>query len=303
MAPDPVGEWTDCMRRGDFAGAWRIADVLQQHASIDRRTPRHQQAVWDGTPLDDRRILVRCYHGLGDTIQFIRYAPYVRRRASELLVWAQPPLLPLLARVPGIDRLLPLHDGEVDASYDVDIEVMELPHAFRTEAHTIPAAAPYLHVEPLTLSRTSGPAVGLVWRAGDWAEHRSLPFGLLAPLVSAPVTWYVLQGRPGLSERPDGFGICAGTDDLVEAARAIRALDLLITIDSMPAHLGGALGTPVWTLLSADADWRWMQDRDDSPWYPSMRLFRQGRAGEWPPVVARVAAALHAWLADRTTAN
>ena len=290
------------MQRGDFAAAWRIADVLQQHAGIDPRAPRHQQAVWDGSPIDDQRVLVRCYHGLGDTIQFIRYAPYVRRRASELLVWAQPPLLPLLGTVPGIDVLLPLHDGEVDAAYDVDIEVMELPHLFRTEPHSVPAAAPYLHVAPLPLSRRSGPAVGLVWRAGEWAAHRSVPFDMLAPLVAAPATWYVLQGPPGLAERPDDFGICAGTHDLVEAARVIRSLDLLITIDSMPAHLGGALGTPVWTLLPADADWRWMRDRDDSPWYRSMRLFRQARAGEWPPVIARVATALHEWLGRRRTA-
>jgi hypothetical protein len=137
------------------------------------------------------------------------------------------------------------------------------------------------------------PAVGVVWRAGDWANHRSIPFADLAPLIEVPVDWYVLQGEPGLQECPPGFGQVCGTRDISEAAAVIEALDLLITIDSMPAHLAGALGAPVWTLLSADADWRWMRERTDSPWYPSMRLYRQqhGDAG-WPAVIARVRAAL-----------
>jgi hypothetical protein len=119
-------------------------------------------------------------------------------------------------------------------------------------------------------------------------EHRSIPFDRLGPLVRLPVDWYVLQGHPGLAERPVGFGTVAGERDLVELARVMRALDLVITIDSMAAHLAGALAVPVWTLLHAACDWRWMADRQDSPWYPTMRVFRQEQEGEWDGVVARL---------------
>jgi hypothetical protein len=282
--------WTRHMRCGDFRAAWDVSDQLlrERPRTECSRLPRHFQQVWDGTPLTRRRVLIRCYHGLGDTIQFIRYAPLVRSVASEVAVWAQPSLLPLLRTVRGIDRLLPLHDGAVDADYDVDVESMELAHVFRTTPATIPREIPYLEVPPEQL-HAARPAVGLVWRSGDWDERRSIPFQLLEPLVNLPVTWYVLQGRPGISERPPGFGIVAGTTGVVEAARTISSLDLLISVDTMAAHLGGALGVPVWTLLPAVADWRWIDEREDSPWYPTMRLFRQRRAGDWRPVAERVA--------------
>ena len=284
------------MRRGEFTAAWQIDDWLRSTSAVTNRSdlPRHVQTVWDGTSPDGRRVLLRCYHGLGDTLQFIRYVPRLRERVSELIVWAQPSLMPLLQGVEGIDRLIALHDGDPDVAYDVSIEIMELPYLFRTTLDDLPATVPYLTVDRQELDRRLGPAVGLVWRAGDWAAHRSVPFAELEPLVHTPVTWYVLQGQPGIEERPDGFGTPAGTTDIVEAARVIRSLDLLITVDSMPAHLAGALGTPVWTLLPANADWRWMAARDDSPWYPTMRLFRQERQGEWGPVVGRVARALNA---------
>jgi hypothetical protein len=289
--------WTRHMRRGDFEAAWRISDAVQQQraGTACSHLPRHEQYFWDGRSIEGQRVLVRCYHGLGDTIQFIRYLPMLRARARAVIVWAQPSLIPLLSDLPGIDDLLPLHDGDVGVDRDIDIELMELPHLFRTTLETIPVGIPYLQVDPMALPSHEGLAVGLAWQAGAWAGHRSIPFPLLAPLISVPVTWYVLQGYPGLHDRPRDLGIVAGATDLVEAARAIRALDLVITVDSMPAHLAGALGVPVWTLLCADPDWRWMADRDDSPWYPTMRLFRQERAGEWVPVVERAAGDLAAW--------
>jgi hypothetical protein len=286
------------MRNGDFTAAWELNDVLRATAVIPGGTdiPRHLQSIWCGSPVDDRRVLVRCYHGLGDTIQFVRYIPRLRARAAQVLLWAQPALIPLLSGLPGLDRLLPLHDGDPGVARDVDVEIMELPYLFRTTIASVPHRVPYLSVDPLPVARGHGPAVGLVWRAGDWANHRSIPFQLLGPLLAAPVTWYVLQGGAGLEERPAGFGTAAGTDDVLEAARVIASLDLLITIDSMPAHLAGALAAPVWTLLAADADWRWMIGRDDTPWYPTMRLFRQERAGEWGPVIERVAHELHGFI-------
>ena len=299
LESSPEDPWTWHMRRGDFEAAWRISDAVQrqQAGTTCWHLPRHQQYVWDGRPVDDRRVLVRCYHGLGDTIQFVRYLPLLRGRAREVIVWAQPKLLPLLSGLSGMDDLLPLHDGDVGITYDVDIELMELPHLFRTTLETVPCRVPYLPVTPAALPSHERPAVGLVWQAGEWDEHRSIPFAALAPLMSAPVSWYVLQGYPGLDERPPGFGIVAGATDLVEAARTMAALDLVITIDSMAAHLAGALGVPVWTLLSARPDWRWMIDREDSPWYPTMRLFRQARLGDWSPVIERVGTELTRWSA------
>jgi hypothetical protein len=245
--------------------------------------------VWDGTPLDGKRVLIRCYHGLGDTLQFIRYAQRVRQVAREVIVWAQPALIPLLRTARGIDRLLPLHDGDVGIGYDVDVEVMELSHVFRSTLQTLPSGVPYLHTDPAPLSTDGRLAVGIVWKAGDWDERRNVPYPLVARLAEVPgVQLHVLQRGSGLQERQDGFGILSGSDDPLQAARVMRALDLVITIDSMPAHLAGALGVPAWTLLHAEPDWRWMDGRDDSPWYPTMRLFRQPQPGDWESVLARV---------------
>jgi hypothetical protein len=288
--------WTACMRVGDFAGAWAASDAARHRPSACATTvPRHLQAVWDGSAIDGRRVLVRCYHGLGDTIQFARYFRLLKARSREVIVWAQPTLVPLLATMPEIDRLLPLHDGSPEVEYDVDVESMELPYLFRTTIETIPRAIPYLHPDRADISRPRGPAVGLVWRAGDWDLERSIPFVALASLLTLPITWYVLQAGAGRNECPDDFGTPATVSDPLSTARLIAALDLVITIDSMPAHLSGALGTPTWTLLPRDADWRWMQARDDTPWYPTMRLFRQERRGEWAPVIERVASCLSDW--------
>jgi hypothetical protein len=296
--------WMHHMRQGEFERAWQISDaVLQSRAGTPCwHLPRHFQYFWDGRPIDGQRVLVRCYHGLGDTLQFIRYAPLLRSRAREVIVWAQPRLLPVLRGVRGVDRWLPLHDGEVGIEFDLDVELMELPYIFRTTVESIPADVPYLDVTPAPLPPSTAPRVGIVWRAGEWSEDRSVPFEQLAPLLDVPVTWYILQGQPGVDDCPAGFGIRAGNTDILELARVIGSLDLVITIDSMTAHLAGALGARVWTLLPAVADWRWMLEREDSLWYPTMRLFRQREAGEWRPVIERVVRELRA-VARRPSAT
>jgi hypothetical protein len=281
------------MREGRFEDAWHVSDrMLTLPPPARDRTPRHLQRIWDGRALGGRRVLVRCYHGLGDTIQFIRYVPLLHTFASEVIVWAQPVLLPLLRSMDGIDRLLPLHDGEPGVAYDADVEVMELPYVFRTTVESIPGDVPYLQVTAGVLERPLGPAVGLVWRAGNWAADRSIPFEMLRPLLNAPVTWYILQHGDGLAECPPAFGVHLPVSTVIETAAVVAGLDRLVTVDSMPAHLAGALGVPVWTLLKAAADWRWMETRDDSPWYPSMRLFRQEEPGAWGPIIARAAGLL-----------
>jgi hypothetical protein len=290
-ADDAVGEWMRHMRSGDWERAWRISDSLRPSSSdpVDWTLPRNRLAIWRGAPLEGKRVLIRCYHGLGDTIHFIRYAPLVAGIAREVTVCAQPGLLPLLERVPGIDRLVPLLDDEPRVEHGVDVEVMELPYLFRTTPETVPSEVPYLDVAPAPRRADGTLAVGLVWRAGDWDAHRSVPVALLEPLATLPgITLHVLQRGEGLAERPGGFGVLYGSDDPLETARRMRSLDLVVTVDSMPAHLAGALGVPVWTMLRANADWRWMEGREDTPWYPTMRLIRQEEEGDWGPVVARV---------------
>ena len=302
-APNPVraqelgSTWMRHMRRGDFAAAWEVSDeVLRGRAGqACDHLPRHFQWVWDGEPLAGKRVLIRCYHGLGDTIQFIRYAPLMRESAARVSVWAQPALLRLLRSVRGIDEIFPLHRGEPAIARDVDVEVMELPHVFRSTVQTLPADVPYLRAPAADRPRLDDGDlhVGIVWKCGDWAPERSIPVELLEPLTQiSGVMLHVLQRGSGLDERPPGFGVVSGSDDILEAARTIASLDLMISIDSMPAHLAGALAVPTWTLLQAKADWRWMDERTDSPWYPTMRLFRQQQEGDWRSVVAEAAAEL-----------
>jgi hypothetical protein len=295
------------MQRGAFEAAWTISDgVRRARVGVPCwHWPRHLQYLWDGTPLTGKRVLVRCYHGLGDTLQFIRYAPLIKAIAKEVIVWAQPALIPLLCTMRGIDRLLPLHDGTPEVEYDVDVESMELPYIFRTTLTTIPAKIPYLHVDPAAFQRHRSMAVGLVWATGNWDHaRRSIPFSLLAPLALLPhVGLYILQRGPALDDYRPGLGTLSGSDNVLEAARIIRALDLVIAVDTMPAHLAGAVGVPVWTLLDSAADWRWMNGREDSPWYPTMRLFRQEDHSAWEPVIARVVAELKRFKALRPSGN
>lgn len=291
----PIDLWRRHMRQGEFEAAWQLSDTLLDNSAGKRGLPppRHLQQVWQGSPLKGKRVLVRCYHGLGDTIQFIRYAPLLKEIASEVIVWAQPALMPLLATARGIDRLLRLHAGEPEIDYDLDVEIMELPHVFRTRLSTVPAEIPYLHVEPMPMPFTEMLKAGICWRAGDWDDRRSIPFALLARLAEIPgIIWYIHQRGDGRAQRAEQFGVRHAFHDLLEEARAMRSLDLFISVDTMPTHLAGALAVPVWNLLHAEADWRWMEGREDSPWYPTMRLFRQARRGEWAPVIARVAAEL-----------
>ncbi len=292
---DPGARWMALMRRGEWDAAWRLCDaaLAARGGARDETLPRHLQPVWDGTDLAGRRVLVRCYHGLGDTIQFARLLAPLQRMAAQVTVWAQPALIPLLATLRPAPRLLPLHDGTPEAEYDVDIEIMELAHALRIRPEDLVAEVPYLH-PPVRRRAASGLLeVGLAWAAGDWDARRSVPLTLLRSLAGTPgVALRILQCGPALDERPPGFGTDISCDDVLEAAARMCALDLVITVDSMPAHLAGALGVPVWLLLPQPADWRWMEGRTDSPWYPDMHLFRQDREGDWRAPVGSLLLAL-----------
>ncbi|MBV9829259.1 MAG: ADP-heptose--LPS heptosyltransferase [Alphaproteobacteria bacterium] len=287
------------MLDGAFERAWRISDaVLRQRAGqICSHLPYHQRWLWDGTPLIGRRVRASSYHGLGDTVQFIRFAPLLLAIASDVVIEVQSALLPLLrAAFPQVP-MLPL--GGPLPSCEVAIELMELPHALRLSPEDLPGPFPYLYAPRLQpRGADSRLRVGLVWAGGKWRGERSLPPALLLPLTALPIDLIALQlgsdpADPGATEL---LHACRDTlpdnPTIEETAALIASLDLVITIDTMVAHLAGALGQPVWTLLDADADWRWMRHRRDTPWYPTMRLFRQQKPGDWPCLIDQVIAAL-----------
>lgn len=314
LTPDELAElgrrWTAAMLDGDFERAWRETDRLEiprrgQPGSV--RTEHH--LLWDGTPFENRHVLVRCEHGLGDTLQFVRYCSVLRCVARSVTLKAQPALLPLLQGLSGVDRLVDAWTAEPDPPHDLAVECMELTYAFRHTPATLPRATPYLPLEHILSharlrlpERKAGLAVGLIWAASDWNPRRSIPLCALSPLAeTAGAEFFSLQQGPAqhdvLSCGWPIISLSPHTSEILEAAAAMLALDLIITVDSMTAHLAAALDRPTWLLLTHEADWRWMRDRRDSPWYPTMRIFRQPAAGDWTTVVEEVASELEALAA------
>jgi hypothetical protein len=291
------GDWIVAMRAGDFERAWKITDrdvaLTPPHNKYDG--PRHQQRIWRGELLDARRVLVRCYHGLGDTLQFARFLPVVARRARELLVWCQPPLLSLIETVEGVDRAIPLSDDAPDVEFDVDIEIMEIAHAVRATRDMIELAAPYLTLPPRQLSRLA-PAkdmtVGLVWEVGDWDKRRSVPAELLNRLNVRGVRLCSLQRGPAAAASESFGAVDVSTADIDGLGHHMTDLDLVVCVDTMAAHLAGALGLEAWIMLHHDCDWRWPISSSRSLWYPNFRLFHQHEPGDWSQVVEDIRSAL-----------
>src|ERR1044071_7609750 len=283
------------MRHGEFEAAWQISDsILAERLNTPRfYWPRHVQYLWNGKPLEGKRVLVRCCHGLGDTVQFIRYLPMLGAKTAAVTVRAQTTLIPLLKTMPAVDRVMPLHNGMPDSERDIDIEVMELPYIFRTTIDSIPASVPYFGVEPAPI-RKKNICVGIAWRGGPWDRRRDVPFRLISKLTEVPgTTFYALDKYPFRSEFHEKVRYMLNADaDALVTAGIIQAMDVVISIDSLPAHLAGALAVPTWLLLQSEPDWRWMENRTDTPWYPTMRLFRQKHSGDWTEVIERVQAEL-----------
>src|SRR4051812_40978668 len=207
MAVDPEtlagAQWMQHMRSGDWEAAWRISDraILRRSRHTLHSQPRHLQSIWDGSDLHGKRVLVRCYHGLGDTVQFIRFMPQLKQVAREVIVWCQPQLIPLLRTARGIDSLLPLHDGIAAADYDVDIELMEVPHALRTTLDTLPVEVPYLELATASSQEPGGDRfhAGIVWQSGNWDPRRSISPELVEPMMQIPgVDWHIFQRGPAL---------------------------------------------------------------------------------------------------------
>ncbi len=270
------------MLREDFAAAWSIADTVltERHAPSrdDPTRPYHERWVWDGTDLAGRRVTVRCYHGLGDTLQFARFLPALRARASHVTLEAQPELLPLLADWPGVDSLLGF-DPASPVPAEHSIEIMELQHALRAE----PGGSPYLNVPPTPVLNAR---TGACWKAGGWDPSRSIPLGLLQPVLP-PATISLQRGAAGLPDPLDG------DMDIRTMAGLIASLERVVTVDTMIAHLAGALGRPVHLLLKADADWRWGTG-PRTAWYASVRIHRQRCPGNWTSALQSLSAALKA---------
>lgn len=269
--------------------------------------PRFDAPEWQGAPLDGRTLLLFAEYGIGDALQFVRYIDRVRMMGGPVVLQVQPAIAPLLRCLEGV-TVVPR--GAPLPPFDLQAPLMDLPRIFGTTLETIPAEVPYLAADPIkmaawrnVLGRAPSLKVGVVWAGnprhkGD--RQRSLTAQAVLPrLVMPGVQLYSLQKEP----RPDdALGLAElGTDvidlapllsDFAETAAAVAALDLVISVDTSVAHLAGALGRPVWVLLPYALDWRWLRDRADSPWYPTMRLFRQEKPMAWDGVLARTAGEL-----------
>jgi hypothetical protein len=295
------GRWTCHMLSGNFELAWRESDAITGRAKPD------PNRFWDGRPFVGRNVLVRCLHGLGDTIQFSRYIPLIREKARTVAIEAQPELKLLLKESHIADEVFTW--GEPEPYWDQQMEVVELPRIFRTTVDSIPNGVPYLDapstpcISPCDGSRVL--RVGIVWASSSFNPDRSLHLEQLTRIFAAPaVRFYSVQAG---SERrqlqacsTEIVNLYDETACVLATAKALKTLDLLITVDTMVAHLAGALARPVWTLLPFECDWRWMLDREDSPWYPTMRLFRQPKPSDWNPVIERVQRELDAVIATKT---
>lgn len=290
----------------EFEWRWKTTCTVPAHAMSPR---------WQGERLPQGTILLHNEQGIGDCLQFARYAPLVRQRVGRVVVEVAPALVGLLTGSPGIDRVVAR--GEPTGPFDIQASLMSLPGVFGTTLETIVAPRSYLAPpEDLVaawrseLVGESRLKVGIAWQGNPGHlrdRDRSIPLSEFAPLGEIKgVRLYSLQWGPGREQlnapapRPAGIvDLGDRLGDFSTMAAFVRNLDLVITCDSAPAHLAGALGVDVWVALAFAPDWRWLLERSDSPWYPTMRLFRQTTPGEWRGVFAEIASALR----ERTAAN
>ncbi len=285
---------------------WRLRYPEYSGADLAARAAR-----WTGAGLGGRTILLEAEQGFGDAIQFLRYAAMVSARGGKVLVRCAPELASLVANAPGVAEVVPR--GAPLPAFDAWCPLPSLPYLFGTTLDNLPARVPYLQAESAKAARwkdrlADGPAacrVGLVW--ASQSKHRttptkSVPLARLAPLAGVEgVRFYSLQKGEAAGEAlraPHGLRIADLSEELADfsdTAAAVANLDLVISVDTAVAHLAGAMGRPVWTLLRFAPDWRWLLVREDCPWYPTMRLFRQTRPGDWDAAIAALRQALPAF--------
>ena len=297
---------------GDYAAGWAGYEHRWRQP-LQRKVHRQfAQPMWDGSDLGGRRLLLHAEQGFGDAIQFARYAPLAAARGGPVVVECPRALARLFRTLAGVESIV-MRDEERLPPFDVHCPLMSLPKVFGTTLATVPAGVPYLHADAGEAARWrarlegEGPArrVGLVW-AGHGSHQkdraRSLPLSALAPLAAvAGVRYYSLQlGEPAAQATAPAAGVSttdwtAELHDFAATAALVSQLDLVITVDTAVAHLSGALGQPTWVLVPFASDWRWLLEREDSPWYPTVRLFRQSAVGQWAEPIRRVAGQLRSW--------
>ena len=282
--------------RGFAEYEWR----LRRPAAPDRDLP---QPLWRGEPLAGRRLLVYGEQGMGDVLQMVRFLPALAGRGAHITLSCHAPLVPLLSTLPDVERTV-AHFAE-PGDCDLRIPLLSLPHRLGVTLADLPPSVPYIPApsRPVAaaLTHAGDRKVGLAWAGSPLHRNdrsRSIPFDALLPLARLPgIRLFSLQTGDAAADVAHGGGrvsdLGAGFADFADTAAAVAALDLVITVDTAVAHLAGALGKPVWLLLPFIPDWRWMTGRDDSPWYPTARLFRQTAPGGWAEVTECVAAALN----------
>jgi tetratricopeptide (TPR) repeat protein len=318
---DPSATWCKALLKlgaGDFREGWPLYEARLQREPLRGRLRSFEQPRWSGdAPIAGQRLFVYAEQGLGDTLQFCRYIPELEKMGAQVIFEVQTVLRPLLGSLAIRGTLI--GRGEPVPEFDLHIPLGSLPLALGTELRTIPGEVPYLHVEPEPLREGSrrlaslaGLKVGLNWQGNLQSEQlaaleaRSYPLAAAAPLARVEgISLVSLQKGAGSEQRAAvefGNGIAQLTDPQYmgpeemasETAAMLKGLDLLITADTALAHLAGALGVRVWVVLQAVPDWRWLTERSDSPWYPTMRLFRQRAPGDWTELFERVASELRA---------
>lgn len=296
---------------GDYANGWRNYEVRWKVY-----TPRvFQQPLWLGAPLKGARILLHAEQGLGDSLQFLRYVPLVQAAGGRVILDLPANLRRLAAQLPGLEALV--NTGDPLPAFDCYCPLMSLPLALGTRLETIPARVPYLAPPAEALAKAARLAwperklrVGLAWTGNPSHpknRSRSVSLDLLTPLFGMEgIEFFSLQMGQAAADlaarKLPVTDLAPATGDMADTAAQMAYLDLVISIDTSMAHLAGALGRPVWVLLCSVPDWRWLLDREDSPWYPTARLFRQPKAGDWAAVIERVRAEL-ARLAAQKAAN
>jgi tetratricopeptide (TPR) repeat protein len=302
------------LRRGDLEGGWA---EYEWRYRID--TPwKFPQPRWDGSDLGNRTLLLHADQGLGDTVQFIRFAPLIAARGGRVLLRCQRQLKRLLGNFPGVAETC--SEDDPLPQFDVHCPLISLPVAMRTNLGNIPAGTPYL-CAPAAVQRTWRARVqsderrlkvGLVWAGHPSHSNdrlRSMKLENFAPLADcADIDFFSLQLGPGSTESrqpPAGLRLIdetAHVEDFADTAGLIEQLDLIVAVDTSTAHVAAAMGKPVWVLLPYVAEWRWMIGRADTPWYPTMRLFRQPKLHDWDGAVRAVREALKELLAHRADA-
>jgi Flp pilus assembly protein TadD len=296
---------------GRLEEGWREYEARWEVEEMGVPAPVLSQPRWTGQPLNGETVLLYAEQGMGDTLQFCRYAPMVAAAGGRVVLVVPKALRVLLTTLDGVSEVVCEDDGALPA-FDYHCPLMSLPLAFGTTMATIPGSGSYLWADPSSwadfLAGCPGLKVGLVWAGKSRTaqphavavdKRRSMRLADMAPLLSVPGCSFVsLQLGPPASQMqalPAGADlrdVSARLNDWTDTATLVAGLDLVITVDTAVAHLAGALGKPVWILNRFDACWRWFPHRDDTPWYPSMRLFRQTSRGDWAGVVERVRDAL-----------